>query len=135
MKGRGAGVKVHFVVHEAFEAPSAYEAWVKDRGYATSYSRVYAGDPLPREVSDIDLLVVLGGPQSPSTTSGECPHFDSAAEQVLIKNCVESDKAVVGVCLGAQMIGAALGAPHARSPEREIGVFPITLTSEGKSNP
>ena len=43
-------------------------------------------------------------------------------------------KAVVGVCLGAQLLGAALGAPHERSPHREIGQFPIMLTADGKAN-
>lgn len=127
-------VRVHFVVHESFEVPGAYERWVGDRKYASSYSRVYAQEPLPQSVQDIDLLVVMGGPQSPSTTTDECPHFDAAAERALIANCVVAGKAVIGVCLGAQLIGEALGAKHERSPEKEIGNFPIVLTSEGKAN-
>ena len=42
---------------------------------------------------------------------------------------------MIGVCLGSQLIGEALGAPHAHSPEKEIGKFPIALTAEGLSNP
>lgn len=67
---------------------------------------MYAGEPLPQSVDGIDLLVVMGGPQSPTTSLAECPHFDSAAEQVLIRRCAQAGKAVVGVCLGAQLIGA-----------------------------
>lgn len=128
-------MKIHFVVHEAFEAPGAYETWVRERGYAASYSRVYANEPLPHSVADIDMLVVMGGPQSPSTTREECPHFDAAAERALIEKCVAAGKAVIGICLGSQLIGEALGAAHERSPEKEIGKFPITLTTEGKANP
>ncbi|WP_058048891.1 glutamine amidotransferase-related protein [Janthinobacterium sp. Ant5-2-1] len=127
-------MKVHFIVHEAFEAPGAYETWVRERGYAATYSRLYAHEPLPVSIADIDLLVVMGGPQSPSTTREECPHFDAAAEQALIAACAAAGKAVVGVCLGAQLIGAALGAPHAHSPEKEIGKFPIMLTADGKAS-
>ncbi|MEG1054909.1 MAG: hypothetical protein RSF79_23060 [Janthinobacterium sp.] len=127
-------MKVHFIVHEAFEAPGAYGTWVRERGHEATYSRVYAHEPLPASIADIDLLVVLGGPQSPSTTREECPHFDAAAEQALIAACAAAGKAVVGVCLGAQLIGAALGAPHAHSPEKEIGKFPIMLTADGKAN-
>lgn len=127
-------MKVHFVVHEAFEAPGAYETWVRERGYAATYSRVHAHEPLPNSIADIDLLVVMGGPQSPSTTREECPHFDAAAEQALIAACAAAGKAVVGMCLGAQLIGAALGARHAHSPEKEIGKFPIMLTADGKAN-
>ncbi len=128
-------MKVHFVIHEAFEAPGAYEDWVSSRGHAASYSRVYANERLPATVEGIDLLVVMGGPQSPSTTTEECPHFDAAAEQALIGKCVEAGKAVVGVCLGSQLIGEALGAAHSHSPEKEIGKFPITLTAAGRANP
>ncbi|SFY29124.1 GMP synthase (glutamine-hydrolysing) [Janthinobacterium lividum] len=127
-------MKVHFVVHEAFEAPGAYETWVRERGHEATYSRVYAHEPLPGSIADIDLLVVMGGPQSPSTTREECPHFDAAAEQALIAACAAAGKAVVGVCLGAQLIGAALGACHAHSPEKEIGKFPIMLTADGKAS-
>lgn len=125
---------IHFVVHEAFESPGAYESWVKTRGHTAAYSRVYAGEPLPQAVDAIDLLVVMGGPQSPTTTMAECPHFDSAAEQALIRRCAQAGKAVVGVCLGAQLIGAALGAPCEHSPEKEIGNFPVTLTEAGKAH-
>lgn len=127
-------MKVHFVIHESFEAPGAYEAWVRDRGHQASYSRVYQYEPLPQSADGIDLLVVMGGPQSPSTSLAECPHFDAAAECALIAQCVAAGKAVVGVCLGAQLLGAALGAPHERSPHREIGQFPIMLTADGKAN-
>lgn len=127
-------MNIHFVIHEAFEAPGAYETWVQDRGHKATYSRVYAHEPLQQSVENIDLLVVLGGPQSPATTKAECPHFDAAAERVLIANCVAAQKAVVGVCLGSQLIGEALGASYEHSPEKEIGKFPITLTPEGKTN-
>lgn len=127
-------MQVHFVIHEAFEAPGAFTAWVADRGHQASYSRVYLGEPLTQSVEHIDLLVVMGGPQSPSTTREECAHFDAAAECALLARCVAAGKAVVGVCLGAQLLGTALGAPHARSPHREIGKFPITLTAEGRAS-
>jgi len=127
-------VHVHFVLHESFEAPGAYENWVRDRGYTCGYSRVYAQQPLPQSVEGIDLLVVLGGPQSPDTTTDECPHFDAAAERALISKCIAAGKAVVGICLGAQLISVALGAKHEKSPDKEIGAFPITLTAAGKAN-
>lgn len=125
---------VHFIVHESYEAPGAFEAWVKSRGFTSNYSRVYLGDHLPPSSRGIDLLIVLGGPQSPSTTTLECPHFDAAAEKALIAQCVQDGKAVVGVCLGSQLIGEALGAKYGNSPEKEIGKFPIVMTEAGRHN-
>ncbi|MGO4378358.1 hypothetical protein [Pseudoduganella sp. RAF53_2] len=81
-------MRIHFVVHESFEAPGAYEQWVSERGYVATYSRVYLHEALPESVESIDLLAVMGGPQSPTTTLAECPHFNAAAECDLILRCV-----------------------------------------------
>ena len=128
-------MQIHFIVHEVFEAPGAYLHWAQARGYATSWSRVYAGDALPENADDFDMLVVLGGPQSPRTTLSECPYFDTHAEQRLIAQAIAAGRTVIGICLGSQLIGEALGAPVMQSPEKEIGHYPITLTEAGKANP
>lgn len=126
---------IHFVIHESFEAIGALGTWVQTRNHHATYSRLYLHESLPATVDDIDLLVVMGGPQSPDTTREACPHFDAAAECALMRRAIDAGKAVVGVCLGAQLLGTALGARHERSPEREIGRFPITLTPEGRAHP
>lgn len=126
---------IHFIIHEHFEAPGAYEFWAKTRGYITSYSRVYAGDSLPEKVDDIDFLIVMGGPQAPETTIEQCAHFDAKGEQVIITKAIDSGKVVLGICLGSQLIGEALGAHYENSPEREVGKFPITLTKDGITHP
>ncbi|WP_026792982.1 type 1 glutamine amidotransferase [Pleomorphomonas oryzae] len=125
---------LHFVVHESFEAPGAYETWAASRGHTVGYSRVYLDELLPVSLDGLDMLVVMGGPQSPATTLAECPHFDSKTEQALIARAVAAGKAVVGVCLGSQLMGEALGAPCEHSPEKEIGKFPIMLTAAGLAN-
>jgi GMP synthase (glutamine-hydrolysing) len=126
---------IHFIIHEHFEAPGAYEIWGKNRGCSMSYSRVYQGDPLPEDLQSTDLLIIMGGPQSPATTLQECPWFDAQAEIRLIGRAIEAGKTVIGVCLGSQLIGEALGAAFCHSPEKEIGKFPVRLTEAGKANP
>lgn len=128
-------MRVHFIVHESFEAPGAYETWARKNGHEVTFSRVYAGDKLPSSVGDIDFLIVMGGPQDPATSLGTCPHFDSKAEQAVITQAVKAGKAVIGICLGSQLIGEALGASFEPSPEKEIGKFPITLTTAGLTHP
>ena len=126
---------IHFIIHEYFEAPGAYEVWGENRGCSMSYSRVYQGDPLPEDLQSTDLLIIMGGPQSPATTLQECPWFDAQAEMRLIGRAIVAGKTVIGVCLGSQLIGEALGAAFCHSPEKEIGKFPVRLTDAGKANP
>jgi len=123
-------LRVHYIIHESYESAGAIEEWVAARGHSASYSRVYEGDKLPSPVEDIDLLVVMGGPQSASTTKEECPYFDAEAEKKLIKTCVDAGKKVFCVCLGAQLLGEALGAKTEHSPSKEIGCFPVFFTKE-----
>lgn len=128
-------MRVHFIVHEGFEAPGAYETWAQQQGHTVSYSRVYAGDALPATVDEIDFLIVMGGPQDPDTPQSECPHFDARGEQAVIAAAAAAGKVVLGICLGSQLIGEALGVKYDHSPQKEIGKFPITLTDAGLRHP
>ena len=76
--------------------PKDYLRWAQASGYGTSWSRVYAGRCASPENADaFDMLVVLGGPQSPRTTLTECPWFDSHAEQRLIAQAIAAGRIVV----------------------------------------
>lgn len=117
-------MRVHFVIHESFESAGAYLPWAESRGYSVSWSRVYAGEAVPANADDFDMLVVFGGPQSPRTTLAECPYFDSQAEQHLINRAIAARKIVVGICTGSQLIGEALGAKVCQSPEKRLVTTP-----------
>lgn len=127
-------MNIHFIQHETFEAPGAYYEWAKERNHTVTFSKVFENQPLPETAENIDLLIIMGGPQSPDTTQEECPHFNAKAEIALIQKAINANKAVVGVCLGSQLTGEALGAKFGHSSEKEIGVFPIQLTEDGLKN-
>jgi len=116
-------------MHESFESPAAIELWCNKNNAEISFTRFYNGEVLPTNI-DFDILFVMGGPQSPATTTDECIYFDVTAEIQFIKKVIDANKIVLGVCLGAQLIGEALGAKFEHSPHREIGVFDINLTEE-----
>ncbi|GAA3737415.1 GMP synthase [Flavobacterium ginsengisoli] len=124
-------MNIHFIQHETYEAPGAYLNWAESRNHKITFSKVYKNEALPDSADFIDMLIVMGGPQSPNMTLKECRYFNAEAEIALIRKCISLGKAVVGVCLGSQLISEALGANFGHSPEKEIGVFPITLTKEG----
>jgi len=122
-------------MHESFEAPGAIEVWAKNNNHSISYTRFYNNESLPKNIENIDYLIVMGGPQCPITTEAECPHFHAKEEIEFIKKVIAGDKLLLGVCLGAQLIGEALGAKFDHSPNREIGVFDLTLTKDAKDDP
>ena len=126
---------IHILQHELFEEPGAFLPWASQRGYEVHIVKCWENVPIPKSADGIDMLLVLGGPQCPATTRQECPYFDAQAEKELIYACVSAGKIVLGVCLGAQLIGEALGAPYLHSPEKEVGPVSITLTQAGKEDP
>jgi len=126
---------IHFIQQEPEVTPGEYLAWAEREGYNVSYTRVWMFEPLPEPGEDIDLLIILGGPQNPGTTKTECPHFDSNAQAHCIRRFVDAGKLVIGSCLGAQLLGEAMGAHYEHSPEREIGPVNIWITDEGKKDP
>lgn len=124
-------MNVHIIQHEIYETPGTYLSWAKERNFNCTFSRVFYNEPLPQSAENIDILIVMGGPQSPDTSTEQCPHFDAKAEIALIQKCIHNNKIVISICLGAQLIGEALGAKYEHSPEKEIGIWPIQLTSDG----
>ncbi|OIP85233.1 MAG: GMP synthase [Porphyromonadaceae bacterium CG2_30_38_12] len=125
-------MNIHIVQHESFESPASILSWAKQREHAVTYSKMYAYEELPKTLQNIDLLIVLGGPQSPQTT--DCPYFNGKKEMEFIRKAIHANKPVLGICLGAQLIGEALGTGVEKSPQREIGVFQLQLTPQAQAD-
>ncbi len=117
------------ITHADFENPGTIESWVLNKGYNFQIAKPYKGEKLDH---DFHMLIVMGGPQS-STKLDDFPYL--ADEIALIREAINENKMVLGFCLGAQLIGEALGASASRSPEKEVGVYPLTLTDEGTKDP
>ena len=128
-------MKVHFVLHETFEVPGAYLKWALERGHLITSTKVYEKEPLPETIDGIDFLIVMGGPQSPDEDRENFSYYDPKAELAFMKEAIATDIYIVGVCLGAQLLSVAYGAKYEHSPEREIGVYPVTLTMQGLTDP
>lgn len=122
------------ITHADFETPGVIEDWAKRHNHAFTIIKPYRGDLCSNYAKTLsfDLLIVMGGPQSPLQLA-EDPYLKDEIE--LIKQAIHKDKKVIGFCLGAQLIGEALGTTTSRSPEKEVGVYPITLTEEGLKDP
>jgi len=84
--------------------------------------RTFAGDPVP---SDADALVVLGGGMS---ATDPLPHLRD--EIALLRRCVEQGRPVLGICLGSQLLAAALGGTVFHAPRKEIGFYRVQAAAD-----
>lgn len=114
-------MRVHWLQHVPFEGLGRIGDWFIERGVRPVGHRLFAGDPLP-DPGAVDALVVMGGPMSVND-GNRLPWLDD--ERRFVAETLEAGRPVLGVCLGAQMIAAALGAPVYPAARREIGWFPI----------
>ncbi|MCC4259143.1 type 1 glutamine amidotransferase [Halopseudomonas aestusnigri] len=113
---------MHYLQHVEFEGLGLIEQWLTAHGHTLSGSRLYAGDALP-ELESVDLLIIMGGPMSVNDEQA-LPWLRE--EKAFIRRALTADKAMLGICLGAQLIAAALGQPVYANAEREIGWFRVT---------
>jgi GMP synthase-like glutamine amidotransferase len=114
-------VHAHFLQHVPFEGLGSIVPWLEARRAVVTATRFFADAVLP-EAENLDLLVVMGGPMSVNDEE-LCPWL--VAEKRFISQVIRRGKAVLGVCLGAQLIAAALGARVYPNGEKEIGWFPV----------
>jgi GMP synthase (glutamine-hydrolysing) len=119
------------VQHVASEGPGLIAAVAPVHGVALDVRRMDRGERLP-PARDVDGVVLLGGPMAVYQAQA---HPYLAEEQALIAAAHARDVPVLGVCLGAQLVAAALGARVFEGPAPEIGVGKVRLTAEGARDP
>lgn len=119
-------MRIHCLQHVPFEGPAAIEWWAREKGYSLQRTRLFAEDTFPSQ-DEFDLLVILGGPMSVHD-GDEYPWL--AKEKEFLNQSLASQKVILGICLGAQLLSEALGGEVYPNEEREIGWFSLRRSSE-----
>jgi GMP synthase-like glutamine amidotransferase len=110
--------------HVPFEGIGSIQKWMEARGMSISTALLFDGALLPLP-AELDWLIVMGGPMS---VNDESIHPWLRPEKRLIAQAIEAGKMVLGICLGAQLVAAALGARVFPNACKEIGWFPVRRT-------
>jgi GMP synthase (glutamine-hydrolysing) len=131
------------VQHVPFEGPGLVARAIEAAGGTVDVRRMYLSDPLPDDESLVGAgtahdtaaiagLVIMGGPMG-ALDDARFPFL--AAERQLLLRCLAADVPVLAVCLGAQLLAAALGARVYSGAAAEVGLGTVTLTDAGRHDP
>jgi GMP synthase (glutamine-hydrolysing) len=117
--------------HAGCEPPGAYEDELLARQLPFARVLLDEGEELP-DWRAYSAIVAMGGGMS---VNDEAEHSWLAPEKRLIGEAVRAGTPYWGVCLGAQLLAASLGAHVAPGATPEVGVLPVYRTAEAKRDP
>jgi GMP synthase (glutamine-hydrolysing) len=122
--------KIWVLQHHPAENLGAIAEALEGAALAWQYVRVFDGHAIPQNMKGAGGLIVMGGPEAVY----QLDRYPYLREEIgLIESALKEDKPILGVCLGSQLLAAALGAEVRRGESREIGWYPVRL-SEAAAN-
>lgn len=110
--------------HVPYEGVAGFRAPIEAAGYAVD--RVDVADPAfsSYDLREPDLLIMMGGPMGVYEREA---HPWIACQLRRLAQRIEAGRPTIGVCFGAQMIAAAMGAEVYPGPHTEIGFHPVAI--------
>ncbi len=124
-------MKILIVKNIPLEGPGTIEEFLKKKGVSYEIVEFSKGE-IVKSSKGYTHLVVMGGPMAVYEMD-RYPYLRDEAD--LIEEFIEKGKAVLGICLGAQMIAHVLGARVYPGDEKEIGWYRVDLTEDGLTDP
>jgi GMP synthase (glutamine-hydrolysing) len=103
-----------------------------EKGVALDRRQAFAGEPLPQDSSSHDGLIVLGGGQN-ALDDANYPFMPQVVD--LIRDFGATDRPVLGICLGSQLIAGAYGGENILGRPLEFGWQEVRPTEAGRADP
>jgi GMP synthase (glutamine-hydrolysing) len=118
--------------HSAREPLGVFDPMLRRAGFRIRYLNFSRQPDQKADVSRYNGLIVLGGPMNVDQAD-RFPHLTT--EIAAIQAALERGIPVLGICLGAQLLAAALGANVRPNNVREIGWYHLHPTTAAGGDP
>jgi GMP synthase (glutamine-hydrolysing) len=118
--------------HVPYEGVAGYREPIEAAGYQVD--RIDVGDPAfaALDLREPDLLIMMGGPMGVYEQDRH-PWIGCQLRRLALR--LDADRPTLGVCFGAQMMAAALGARVYPGPAKEVGFHPVTVKADAAGSP
>lgn len=117
--------------HVAFEDLGLLAPALTRAGWDYDILEASTADLTQQTIADAGLLIVLGGPIG----VGDIDDYPFLAKEIaLLEKRLAGDRPTLGICLGSQLMAAALGARVYAGPVKEIGWAPLQLSADGRAS-
>ncbi len=107
-------------------------AALEEAGAKVDVRKAHKGDAVPPSAAGYDAAVILGGGQN-ALADDDYPYIPALLD--LARDFEANDKAVLGICLGSQLLARAFGGRNQIGGAREFGWCPVRLTEAGAADP
>jgi GMP synthase-like glutamine amidotransferase len=121
-------MRIHWLQHLPFEGLGSMGEYFREKNIPSTSTHFYLNQTLP-SIDSFDWLIIMGGAMS---AYDDDKYLWLADEKKFIRQAIDAGKVVIGVCLGAQLIAASLGAKVYPNKIKEIGWFDLNPAKEAK---
>ena len=125
-------MRVLAIVHQRDAGPGVFAEAIRDAGAELEEWPIAERSEPPADPLGYDAVFTLGGAMH--VDQGE-RHDWIAGQKALLRELLEAEVPLLGLCLGAQLLAAAAGGEPRRARAPEIGWFEVELTPEGREDP
>jgi GMP synthase-like glutamine amidotransferase len=116
--------------HSDNERPGRLGTTLRDHAFRLDVRRPDRGEPLPPDLDGVEGVISLGGPQH---VADRKPWMDR--EIAYLRAAHDAQLPLIGICLGHQLIAAALGAAVTSMNKPEAGFADVDILPAGHTDP
>jgi GMP synthase (glutamine-hydrolysing) len=120
------------ITYERDAGPGVFAEALRDHGVEDDSWLASDSSPPPGDPSGYDAVLVFGGSMH---ADQEERHPWLSEQKALLRDLLDRDVPILGVCLGAQLLSEAAGVPPSRMAQPEIGWYEVEVTAEGAADP